>query len=166
MSSTMRLTILSSSTPRRRSRKAPRLSTSRITWRNPRLSIKDLSSSRRLHKRQNQERRYVGLRAFGRECTTWPGFCLAHRRWSTKPGRRACYWGCRLSPQTEHLDCPCNCAFPPRVTLMSHFHYNSFQWLNPKSQRPQYLLDRDPPNADFQDLWKLGFATKARYLST
>lgn len=29
-----------------------------------------------------------------------------------------------------------NCAFPPRVTLMSHFYYYSFQWLNRGSYWP------------------------------
>lgn len=39
-------------------------------------------------------------------------------------------------PRLDALAALRNCAFPPRVTLMSHFYYYSFQWLNRKPQWP------------------------------
>lgn len=39
-------------------------------------------------------------------------------------------------PRLNTLTALRNCAFPPRVTLMSHFYYYSFQWLNRKPQWP------------------------------
>ena len=39
-------------------------------------------------------------------------------------------------PRASTLKALRNCAFPQRVTLMSHFYYYSFQWLNRKPQWP------------------------------